>query len=312
MKTMKYLVICVFAACTTFGLVQSNEELDTEQPDGPFSCPTCTARGIGGEDADLTACDDNIRNVTCPRENSVCMLGKLFHESQVEVIKRHCYSRNGYNRVKDDCDANPSECAVAMCDKSGCKAELITTNSSNLEELDKEQPDGPFSCPVCQVKANPGKDADTACDENIRNEICPGEDPVCMLFKRFSGSQVEFIDRHCFSREDYDRVKGYCDKPGKNCALAMCDNSGCKAELITTNAGIEELDTEKPDGPFSCPTCLARGIGGEDADLTACDDNIRNVTCRSENSVCMLGKVFHGSQVEVINVIVTAGKVTTV
>ncbi|KAJ7389539.1 hypothetical protein OS493_030924 [Desmophyllum pertusum] len=124
------------------------------------------------------------------------------------------------------------------------EAELImTTDSSNLEELDKEQPDGPFSCPVCKVAVNPGKDADTACDENIRNEICSAEedvkDPVCMLYKIFSGSQVEFIERHCYSREGYNRVKGYCDKPGKNCALAMCDNSGCKAELITTNAGIE-------------------------------------------------------------------------
>ncbi|KAJ7321801.1 hypothetical protein OS493_033654 [Desmophyllum pertusum] len=71
---------------------------------------------------------------------------------KLTLLKRHCYSRNSDNRVKDKCDANPSECAVAMCDKSGCKAELITTNSGNLEELDKEQPDGPFSCPVVKGK----------------------------------------------------------------------------------------------------------------------------------------------------------------
>ncbi|KAJ7389542.1 hypothetical protein OS493_030927 [Desmophyllum pertusum] len=228
MKTMKYLVICVFAACTTFGLVQSNEELDKEQPDGPFSCPVCEEKVNPGKDAD-TACDENIRNQTCPGEDPVCMLYKRFSGSQVEFIDRHCYSREGYDRVKGYCDKPGKNCAIAMCDSSGCKAELITTNSGNLKEPLKpvKQPDGPFRCPVCTIE---GRDAQLqSCDNNIKDEICMEEDPVCMLGQFFDGSPFRF-KRHCYNRENFNYVKASCeaDDPTE-CVVAMCDTSGCKA-----------------------------------------------------------------------------------
>ncbi|KAJ7389540.1 hypothetical protein OS493_030925 [Desmophyllum pertusum] len=118
-----------------------------------------------------------------------------------------------------------------MCEKSGCKAELITANSGNLEEPVKPvgpaKPDGPFSCPVCTIK---GRDAQLqSCDNNIKDEICREEDPVCMLGQFLDGSPFRF-KRHCYSRENFNYAKASCeaDDPTE-CVVAMCDTSGCKA-----------------------------------------------------------------------------------
>ena len=55
------------------------------------------------------------------------MLGQFLDGSPFR-FKRHCYSREDYEDAKASCEADdPTECVVAMCDTSGCKAQLITS-----------------------------------------------------------------------------------------------------------------------------------------------------------------------------------------
>ncbi|KAJ7389544.1 hypothetical protein OS493_030929 [Desmophyllum pertusum] len=217
--------------------------------DGRFSCPVCEVKANPGKNAELTACDDKIRNVICIEEDPVCVLYKTFSGSQVAFIDRYCLSRNDYNREKDDCDA----ISIIMfrgnvryirlqsladhfryCDKTIMKTMkylvicvFAACTTFGLVQSNEEQPDEPFRCPACTIE---GRDAQLqSCDNNIKDEICREEDPVCMLGQLLEGSPFRF-KRSCYSREDYEDVKASCeaDDPTE-CVVAMCDTSGCKA-----------------------------------------------------------------------------------
>ncbi|XP_078382917.1 uncharacterized protein LOC144665549 [Oculina patagonica] len=207
---MMYLGIFVFAVLTTssFGLN------DKEWGDGPFSCPSCQGNS-------LKACDDNIENEECEDwDEPVCVLGRITNTKwKTQTYERYCYSREDYNDLKDYCDSNPAACTMAMCDQSGCYAELA--NSA------EQEPTGQFMCPVCSAG---GKNADSKCEGNIENEPCLVADPVCSLTVSTASSFMKFRIRDCRSREYYTQTKDDCEQRG-NCAMVMCDTSGCKAEF---------------------------------------------------------------------------------
>ncbi len=90
-------------------------------------------------------------------------------------------------------------------------------------------------CPVCSAG---GKNADSECEENIVNEPCLEADPVCSLTVSTESSFMKFRIRQCRSREDYNLTKDDCEQRG-NCAMAMCDTSGCKAEFSASGILID-------------------------------------------------------------------------
>lgn len=80
-----------------------------------------------------------------------------------------------------------------------------------------------FSCPACAGKTL--KD----CDENLKQENCRQEDPVCALF-RSTADDVTVFERLCYDKDSYNSVKDACAMNPESCAVTMCDESGCKAE----------------------------------------------------------------------------------
>ena len=82
-------------------------------------------------------------------------------------------------------------------------------------------------CPVCSTD---GANADSECEANIVNKPCLKTNAVCSLTVSTPSSLYKFRERECLSREDYDDFKDEC-KRYEDCAMAMCDKSGCKAEI---------------------------------------------------------------------------------
>ena len=82
-------------------------------------------------------------------------------------------------------------------------------------------------CPVCSAD---GANAGSECEANIVNKPCLKTNPVCSLTVSGPSSLYKFRDRECLSREDYDDFKAEC-KRYEDCVMAMCDKSGCKAEI---------------------------------------------------------------------------------
>ena len=80
-------------------------------------------------------------------------------------------------------------------------------------------------CPECAVK---GEVSD--CDAQIQNKPCDKEDPVCIMGSGYRGGPQKLTQRVCVSREFYLRFKESCESQ-ENCAVAMCDTSGCMAEF---------------------------------------------------------------------------------
>lgn len=65
----------------------------------------------------------------------MCMVDYLFYPrssrgafGDLHMLKRSCASRDEFDKIKRDCDRmtilTGSECTVAMCEESGCRAEL--------------------------------------------------------------------------------------------------------------------------------------------------------------------------------------------
>ena len=116
-----------------------------EQGEEAFTCPTCRGQS-------LKACDDNTINEKCQgAENPVCVLSRSVSRTRgVTTYRRGCTSRKRYNSDKDFCDKHPERCSVAMCDKSGCKAEFAVQGISwllclvNIFHSENEQFKAPF------------------------------------------------------------------------------------------------------------------------------------------------------------------------
>ena len=87
-------------------------------------------------------------------------------------------------------------------------------------------------CPVCSAE---GANADSKCEDNIKNKPCLKTNAVCSLYVSPSTTL-----RDCLSRGTYDYINDHCLKSGQ-CAIAMCDKSGCKAELPVSGILINFL-----------------------------------------------------------------------
>ncbi|KAL9962809.1 hypothetical protein ACROYT_G031951 [Oculina patagonica] len=114
-KKMMYLGIFVFAACTTFGLVQSEKGK-------PFFCPICFT---WGENAD-SDCEAHTQNKPCYEADPVCVLvvkSANPAEYMEREIMRFCMDKTFYNQKNwlHDCETY-RDCNKVMCETSGCKA----------------------------------------------------------------------------------------------------------------------------------------------------------------------------------------------
>ena len=83
-------------------------------------------------------------------------------------------------------------------------------------------------CPTCHAA---GVASD--CDAKIENKRCYEEDPVCLVTSSYYGQQIS-TKRDCAPRKFYPFHKSVCKITGR-CATAMCDTSGCMAELSSGN-----------------------------------------------------------------------------
>ncbi|XP_078382920.1 uncharacterized protein LOC144665551 isoform X2 [Oculina patagonica] len=202
---MMYLGIFVFAACTTFGLVQSEK--------APFMCPTCRAHG---ENA-VSDCEANIEYKPCLEnvKDPVCV---LYSESKASFFTiRSCRSREAYNVDLVSCQTSErwKGCAVAMCETSGCKAEFPAS--------------APLICPICYAT---GGNADSECEANIENYDCFEKEPVCALYVDKQDTPT-MKARVCINKTYFNDRKTFCETTGY-CSIIMCDTSGCKAEFPTS------------------------------------------------------------------------------
>ncbi|XP_078382857.1 uncharacterized protein LOC144665501 [Oculina patagonica] len=87
------------------------------------------------------------------------------------------------------------------------------------------KPPRPFLCPEC----------DDCSVQSIKNKPCTEEDPVCLLLVSTKSSPLpsKVNVRTCYSRKIYEDQKRYCKTTGF-CDVAICDTSGCKAEIPTS------------------------------------------------------------------------------
>ena len=88
----------------------------------------------------------------------------------------------------------------------------------------------PITCPVCSAQ---GVQADNECEANIINKTCLETDPVCFLAIGLHNVGPKFRERGCGSRKWFNEFKDHCEKR-KDCAITMCETSGCKAEFPTS------------------------------------------------------------------------------
>ena len=88
-------------------------------------------------------------------------------------------------------------------------------------------------CPYCKVTRPNAVDAKNDCDANTVLKPCLIMDPVCVLgFTRPPANPSDHY-RDCGTRKIYNGVKDFCATKAGNCLAAMCDTTGCKAEIRT-------------------------------------------------------------------------------
>ena len=89
-------------------------------------CQECEGKGNDYANA-LKDCDDKIKLETCSLSqvrDPVCVVEGFFRDfSKIHHVRRRCMNRKFYNDYSDDCK-DKEVCAIAMCDKSRCKAVL--------------------------------------------------------------------------------------------------------------------------------------------------------------------------------------------
>lgn len=95
-----------------------------------------------------------------------------------------------------------------------------------------------FECQTCAASGNRLGKVIEECHKNATTEECKVdiEDPVCVLYLDYSGAKNN-VKRFCASRGDLNTIKRRCDRSSSFddfCAVAMCDESGCNAQLNTT------------------------------------------------------------------------------
>ena len=81
--------------------------------------------------------------------------------------------------------------------------------------------------------------AEQACDGNQRSQVCHDKNSICIAFYRNEGG-LHLFSRHCASRDGFEKSKMRCDKSiltGRECTVAMCEESGCTAELPVHKPG---------------------------------------------------------------------------
>ncbi|XP_078382918.1 uncharacterized protein LOC144665550 [Oculina patagonica] len=206
---MMYLGIFVFAACTTFGLVQSEK--------APFMCPVCQAEG----DNAYSECEANIEYKPCLEQDPVCVLRNYTSpnpDMPLKIVERFCTNRRVYNYMKIDCQTEfRGSFNVVMCDTSGCRAEF-------------RFPGKPFFCPICFTW---GENADSDCEAHTQNKPCYEADPVCVLVVK-SANPAEYMEREimrfCMDKTFYNQKNWLHDcETYRDCNKVMCETSGCKA-----------------------------------------------------------------------------------
>ena len=82
-----------------------------------------------------------------------------------------------------------------------------------------------FTCPNCSAQ---GENAESVCEANIEYKPCLEPDPVCAVMVGQSSDRKD-VSRFCLDRRNYMRMAQICEGL-EDCAMAMCDTSGCKAE----------------------------------------------------------------------------------
>lgn len=100
-------------------------------------------------------------------------------------------------------------------------------------------------CPHC---LGLGENSVSKCDAFTINFPCEEwlQDPVCTAFSsKRTESNLSIISafRWCMEREMYHEFKTYCETPERDCTIAMCETSGCKAEFLTS--GIQSYLRER-------------------------------------------------------------------
>lgn len=95
-----------------------------------------------------------------------------------------------------------------------------------------------FECQTCAASGNRLSKVIEECHKNATTEECKAdiEDPVCVLYLDYSGRKNN-VERFCASRGDLNTIKRRCNRSSSFddfCAVAMCDESGCNAQLSTT------------------------------------------------------------------------------
>ncbi|XP_078382916.1 uncharacterized protein LOC144665548 [Oculina patagonica] len=205
-RGMADLVMCDTSGCKAEFLTSA-----------PFMCPVCHAQG----DNAYSECEANIEYKPCLEQDPVCVLVNYSNPYyQMKSIDRVCLNRQRYNSEKFTAQTEFRGMAdLVMCDTSGCKAEFLTSGT-------------PIFCQICFAW---GENADSDCEANSQNKPCYEAEPVCALAVK-SANPAEYKEREvmrfCMDKTFYNQKNFLHDcKPNRECNMAMCETSGCKAEF---------------------------------------------------------------------------------
>jgi len=235
-------------ACFSLGLLHVNEA-------GSFECQTCWGGYGNTKEMALKACNHSIEMVVCDEEKPVCMVHHADHDS-FHLISRGCASKDSVeenNRLcKDTTILDGYECTVAMCEESGCTAEL---------------PKSVTRCPTCQSTTSLQD-----CDQKSKLQTCSPrwlgdtDKMRCSVYEDESGG----FFRGCMGPIGYKRLKGSLKQFG------VCKGDECVASFR---------------GVFRCPACLSK-TSLEDCDsnsqLQHCDPLILKCALCMKKAVAIL------------------------
>ena len=84
-----------------------------------------------------------------------------------------------------------------------------------------------FQCPVCSAA---GANAESACDQNVKYEVCNRNNAVCQLTKKALESNMQLsVTRKCSDKQTFLEEREKCQRDANCLNTAMCAESFCMA-----------------------------------------------------------------------------------
>ncbi|XP_074606250.1 uncharacterized protein LOC141859303 [Acropora palmata] len=84
-----------------------------------------------------------------------------------------------------------------------------------------------FQCPVCSAT---GANAESACDQNVKYEVCNRNNAVCQLTKKALESNMQLsVTRKCSDKQTFLDEREKCQRDANCLNTAMCAESFCMA-----------------------------------------------------------------------------------